>query len=226
MEELFELFEQSEDIRHNNAIKSNPEFFEPTRGKNCYKVCHEQFLKKIEKHEFGKTTNTGENLDAVKKYDLTINEASTIYMYTHHQIYNDINYSLRNLDKQDGDVSEYVNMLNDALDKLPSHNNEIVYRDIRNPEGGFEKCLNFYNLKIGEEITFKEFLSCHTDDVRISDKENDFQFVIITKEKSNAKDIQEITFINLEKEVLFKTQSTFIIEKVSREENRVYIREI
>ena len=83
MEELIKLFEECEDLRHKNAIKTNLEFFDPERGTNYYKFYHERFLKKVEKHKFGETNATGENLDAIKNNGLTIDLASDIYIYTH-----------------------------------------------------------------------------------------------------------------------------------------------
>lgn len=227
MDELIELFEECEDVRHKNAIESNPEFFDPPRGKNYYKLYHESFLEKVKNHKFGETNATGENLDAIKNNGLTIEEASVIYMYTHHHIYDNLNYYLRNhIDKLDKDLIVYIRLLNDALTKLDSFNNSTIYRDIRKPEDGAEKWLNYYEKNIGKIITFNEFLSCHTDNVRISDEETDYQFVIQTSSNSNGKDIQNITLIQIENEVLFKNGTDFLIEKVNRENNQVFMKEI
>lgn len=78
MDELIELFEECEDARHQRAIASNREFFEPERGTNYYKFHHERFLEKVKNHKFGGTNATGENLDAIKNNGLTIDEASVI----------------------------------------------------------------------------------------------------------------------------------------------------
>jgi hypothetical protein len=227
MEELIKLFEECEDLRHKIAIKSNPEFFAPERGTNYYKFYHERFLKKVEKHKFGETNATGENLDAIKNNGLTIEEASVIYMYTHLHIYENLNYSLRyHSDKLDKDQIIYIRLLNSALNKLDSMNNLTIYRDIRNPDDGVEKWLDYYEEEIGTLIKYKDFLSCHTDNVKISDNETDYQFVIKTSNNSNAKDIQKITLIQIENEVLFKNKTNFLIEKVDRKTNQVFIREI
>lgn len=227
MEELIELFEECENLRHRSAIESNLEFFEPERGTNYYKFYHERFVKKVMNHKFGETTETGENLDAIKKNGLTIEEASVVYMYTHHHIYNNLNYYLRyHSDKLDKDQKLYIKLLNRALDKLNSMNNLIIYRDIRNPDDGVEKWLDYYQHKIGIVIRFNEFLSCHTDNVRISDEETAYQFVIQTSDNSNGIDIQNMTLIQIENEVLFKNGTDFLIENVDKVNNQVFMKEI
>jgi hypothetical protein len=227
MDELIELFEECEDARHQSAIASNPEFFDPPRGKNYYKFYHEKFLEKVKNHKFGATNPTGENLDAIKNNGLTIEEASVIYMYTHHHIYENLNYFLRNhIDKLDKDLKVYIRLLNSALNKLDSLNNSTIYRDIRKPDDGAEKWLDYYEQNIGKVIKFNDFLSCHTDNVRISDDETDYQFVIKTSQNSNGKDIQNMTLIQIENEVLFKNGTNFLIEKVDKKNNQVFMKEI
>ncbi|SEO94204.1 ADP-ribosyltransferase exoenzyme [Flavobacterium sp. CF108] len=227
MQDLFDSFEKCEDVRHERAIQFNREFFEPERGINYYQVHHEGFIKKLSAHEFGKTTSSGENLDAIIKYDLSQEEASIVYMYTHHHIYENLNHNLRNnFENLDEDFKVYSNRLNSALDKLPSFSEQILYRDIRHPQNGNDACLQYYEQNIGRALMFNDFQSCHTDDKRISDEETDFQFVITTTKNSNAKDIQELTFVNNEKEVLFKNRTQFLIERVDKKENRVYNKEI
>lgn len=227
MDELIELFEECEDARHKSEIESNPEFFDPPRGINYYKFYHERFLEKVKNHKFGGTNATGENLDAIKNNGLTIEEASVIYMYTHHHIYENLNYFLRNhIDKLDRDQKVYIKLLNSALNKLDSFNDSTIYRDIRKPEDGAEKWLNYYEQNIGNVIKFNDFLSCHTDDVRISDEETDYQFVIKTSDNSNGKDIKNITLIQIENEVLFKNGTDFLIGKVDKENNQVFMKEI
>jgi len=226
MEELFELFEKSEDVRHQSAIESNREFFEPERSRNYYKFHHELFIKKLETFKFGETSKSGENLEAIQKYDLTNDDASAVYMYTHHHIYGNLNYNLRHGAKLYPDDLKYIELINVAFDKIPPYNSKILYRDIRKPEDGFEKWLDYYASKVGEEIVFNDFLSFHTDDVRISDEEEEYQFVIQTSTNSNSRNIQELTFVNNENEVLFRNGTKFIIDKVVRDENRIYMTEL
>ncbi|TDS10925.1 ADP-ribosyltransferase exoenzyme [Maribacter caenipelagi] len=226
MDEIIQLFEECEDFRHKSAIKSNLEFFDPPRGKNNFRFHHELFLKKLENHQFGETTPTGENLDAMITNNLSTDEASSIYMYTHHNIYKNINYLLRSNIKLHKDENAYIKLLNKGLDKLNSTNNAILYRDISQPENGVEFALDFYESKLNSVVQFNDYLSCHKDNRRISDEETDFQFVISTSSNSNAKDIQNITFIQIELEVLFKNGTKFKIDVVDRTQNQIHITEI
>lgn len=227
MNELIELFEECEDIRHQSEIDSNRDPLDPERGVNYYKKYHKQFMVKVQNHTFGNTTETGENLDAIKINGLTNEEASTIYMYTHHHIYENLNYCLRNhSDKLDKDLKVYIRLLDNALNKLDSINNSTIYRDIRHPDDEVDKWLDYYEENIGGEIVFNDFLSCHEDNVRISDEKTDYQFVIKTSDDSNGKDIQNITFIQIEKEILFKNRTYFLIEKVDRKNNQVFMKEV
>lgn len=226
MEELIDLFDECENERHQNEIETNQEFFEPTKNENHFRILHKKFLEKLKKHKFGGTTESGENLDAIKKCNLNIDEASAIYLYTSHHIFTFVNYQLRYMKSPDADATLYSNILDSALNKLDSYNDETVFRDIRNPVPDVNNCLSFYMSKVGEKILFKEFLSCHTDDIRISDLKDDFQFVIRTNSNSNGKDLQEITFLALEREILFKKNTTFKIDHVDLSVNRVFMSEV
>ena len=73
---------------------------------------------------------------------------------------------------------------------------------------------------------FTDFLSCHTDNKKISDEETDFQFIITTNKDSNAKDIQNITLVQIENEVLFKNCTEFHIQKVDKDKNEVFMKEV
>ena len=94
------------------------------------------------------------------------------------------------------------------------------------PQDGLETALNFYENNLNNKVVFKDFLSCHTDNVRLSDKELAFQFVIKTSSKSKTKDIQQVTFIQNEREVLFPNNIEFIIQQVNRDTNQVTIAEV
>lgn len=226
MEEIIQLFEICEEQRHQEEIDGSPEVYPPIRGTNYFRIYHNRFQEKLKTHNYGGTTESGENLEAIKTNRLSIDQASAIFMYTHHQIYEQINQKLRNCINLDVDQKAYINLLNKGLDKLDSINNTILYRDIYNPEGGVINALDYYESNINNSIQFNDFLSCHTDNVRISDEETDFQFVIKTSSNSNAKNIQTITFINNENEVLIKNGTTFKIDRVDRTNNRVFISEI
>ena len=153
LEKLFKLFDKCEDIRYKENIKNDPGYAFIGKSGNYYKARHEEFLKKLEKHKFGKTTKTGENLDAIKLYDLSNEEASIIYMYTHHSVYAKVNSQLRNsFEYLEEDVREYSTLLDKALKKLPSFNDEEIYRDVKNPYPDLETSIKYF------QSNYKQYL--------------------------------------------------------------------
>lgn len=190
LKKLFELFEKEEERRFQMELEG-PEPFGANKGKNRYKKAYESFQKMYENHEFGKTTSSGENLDAMKKYSLSIEEASIIYMYTSHGIHAEVNLRLReNHAKYDKDIKEYKNLLNQSLDKMPSFNNSTVYRDISHP-GNVEEIMDYYyysNLR--KKIVENAFISSHIEKSRWSDINSGIHLIITTSNKSNGKDLR------------------------------------
>lgn len=233
IQELYNLFEKSSEKRFKDEEESFYKYegadkiFYGQKEQNKYKTHHDRFLKKVETHTFGETTKTGENLDSIHLHNLTIEEASIIYMYTSHNIYNDVNYQLRKYKNGlDEDILEYTNLLNNALDKLPSVNNTILYRDVKNPDEGIEYSMKYYSENVGKEIICKDFMSTHKSNGRWSDEETGFQMVIETNENSNAKDLCNITFCAGEEEVLFKSGGKFVVDSVDVKNTTVYLKEI
>lgn len=227
LEKLFKLFDKCEEIRHNENIDADPGYLFIHKGQNHYKIRYDEFLAKLKNHEFGKTTSTGENLDAIKKYNLSYEEASIIYMYTHHSIYSEVNSQLRNSpDNLDEDVREYSILLNNSLNKLPNHNNSTVYRDVKNPNPDVLESLRFFSKKVGKKIELYDYMFSHKSKTRWSDEENGFQFVIKTNDHSNARDLEFITFVQDEEEVVFISGTTFLVESVDNNNTVVYLKEV
>jgi ADP-ribosyltransferase exoenzyme len=226
LDQLFELFEAEEERRYQICLKGE-EPLNAYKSSNRYKEYYESFKSKVEQHEFGKTTPTGENLDAIKKYNIPIEEASIIYMYSAHHIHRIINIPLRMHPQYlDKDISEYGRLLDEALDKMPSFNNGIVYRDISEPICPVSKIIEYYSSNIGNVIIENTFLSTHIEKERWCDEVNGVQLIIQTNGNSNGKDIGELCFVADEKEVLFKKGTTFRVDKVDKENNIVELSEI
>ena len=230
LENLYTLFDKCEEIRYQANLASAAKegtFDFSEKNKNKYKVAHDNFLNKVSQHKYGETTPTGENIDAIKLYDIEVEEASIIYMYTSHKIFNDVNYQLRNhTRKLDDDIYEYKNLLNASLDKLPAANNITVFRDVKFPEGGIDACMKNFVDKVGLEIICKDFMSTHKSEGRWSDEETGFQMVIKTCAKSRGKDLANLAFAVSEEEVLFKSGTKFIVNKVDVENTTIYLTEI
>jgi len=222
---LFDLFDKEEERRYQESKKHEP--YTAKKSNNRYQKAYEDFNKLYKNHKFGETSPTGENLEAMKKYDISIEEAAVVYMYTSHGVYDEVNRQLRNNPaKLDQDIEEYSNLLTQALNKLPSYNNEIVYRDIDSPDPNKEVLLNFFDRNINTEITENAFMSSHIREGRWSDEENGLQLIILTNSNSNGKDLRELSFNAHETEVLFKKGTRFRVENVDRDKNKVELTEV
>ncbi len=225
LDKLFELYEQEEERRYQEEL-SGPEPMSALKRENIYKLAYDNFKFVLGKHVFGKTTLTGENLDAMQKYDISVEEASIIYMYTSHGIFDDVNSQLRcRPEYLDEDIKEYCRLLDDALEKMPSHNKCTVYRDISCSEEESASIINNYRLSIEKEIIESAFVSTHIENERWSEASG-VHIIIKTKEKSNGKGLMELSFNATEGEVLFKKGTPFKVDGVDVENNMVYLTEI
>ena len=222
---LFELFDIEEERRFNDEL-NGPEPFGASIEENKYKKAYENFVRYYETYSGG-TTRTGENLDAIGKYNLKLEEAAIIYMYTSHGIHSDVNMQLRdNRDRLDKDIKEYCRLLNRALDKMPSFDNGIVYRDISHPYREVSDILDEFEQKVGDIYLEPAFISSHIREGRWCDDEFGIQIKIFTKENSNGKDLRELSFNIEETEVLFKSSTEFLVEMVCRKNNYIELREL
>ncbi len=222
---LFSLFEKEEERRF-QEVQDDPDFFGYTKEKNKYLEGFEDFKSLVKNHEFGKTSETGENLDAIKKYNLSLEEAAIIYLYTGHDICFDVNSQLRNHSAHlDKDIEEYAKLLNQSLDKLPSFDNGLVYRDIQNISNAKE-LIDYYSSNIGKVVCESAFISSHIEYSRWSDVERSVQLIIKTKKDSNGKDLRELSFNSTETEVLFKNNAKFIVVNIHEHKNIVELIEV
>lgn len=225
LQKIFDLFEVEEDRRFEEN-QLHPETMFIDRRKNKFKLYHDTFVNKVNNHQFGTTTETGENLDAMKKFDISIDEASLIYMYTIDICFS-VNDKLRsNSNDIDKDILEYCKQLNWVLQKLPSYDNDIVYRDIRSPLADIETIFDFYEKNLNNVITEKAFMSSHIEKQYWRNTDSDFGLQIHTKTRSNGKDLRELSFNSNEQEVLFQTNTQLLIQKIDKETNTIFVKEI
>ncbi|MCR9249171.1 MAG: ADP-ribosyltransferase [bacterium] len=222
LDELFELYDEEEVKRQ---LKRQGYELLPMVRENKFKIGYERFKTLLTKHKFGETSPTGENFDAIKKRNLSIEMAAIVYMYTSYKVHDDINHQLRyRVDNLDKDIELYCRLLDSVLDKLISVNNTIVYREVPHPDRDRMEILDFYESKINSHHIESSFLSCHQG--YWYDQDSGFQYQILTSNNSNGKDLSELSFDATEKEVLFKRSTKFFIEKVVRQENRIYMIEV
>ncbi|KAB2859139.1 MAG: hypothetical protein F9K09_03460 [Flavobacteriales bacterium] len=226
LNKLFSLFDEEEKRRSSINIE-NPEMFYIGKQPNKYINNFEKFKFLINKIGLSKTTQSGENLIALKKFNLTIEEAFIIYSYTSYEMYSEVNLQLRNHpSKLDKVIQEYSYLLDQSLDKMPSFDNNIVYRDICVPDNGVSKLINYYKINVNNKVLETAFISSHISNGRWSDKETGLQIIIQTKNKSNGKDLRELSFNSFEEEVLFKSGTWFLVDSIDKKNNLVYLNEL
>lgn len=226
LDKLFDLFDQEEERRYEDEL-NGPEPLLASVGSNRYKIAYDRFVEMEKKHLYGQTTSTGENLDAIKKFGLSVEEASLIYMYTSHGIHDEVNLRLReDSGFMDKDIAEYALLLDKALIKMPSYDFKIVYRDISNPYPGAKEILEYYQDNLGKIIVEKYFLSSHIEKGRWSDDETGVQLRIKACSNSFGKDLSELSFNVNEREVLFRKNTLFKVENVYLTKNVVELNEI
>lgn len=117
----------------------------------------------------------------------------------------------------DAFVKEYQSVLNKLLDGIESYNDQIAWRWVNCFEG-FE----YLKAKVGRTVQIPEFKS-----TSVRKLPNRTYWKIKTHKNSNGKMIYK--HINIEKgrveqEILFKSNSTFIIEDA--DENCIYFKEV
>lgn len=218
LEKLFKLFEEEENRRMEKYQSKIETMFIP-RKENMYKLHYEKFKNKISNHKFGSTTKTGENLDSMIKCNISIEEAALVYMYTINMCF-EVNSQLRhNKGRMDKDVFEYSEQLNYVLNKLPSYDNGIVYRDIKHPDRPVKSLLNDYKKNMNMNIIENAFISSHIENQQWREPKTDLRLIITTKDRSNGKDLRELSFNSDEKEVLFKKGTYFKVVDVNERNN-------
>lgn len=151
--------------------------------------------------------NNNVHLSNSNVQDLTGEDKKAINEYTDWG-YKEINKSLRDNQELSDSLEELKNNLEEALDKLPFYEGD-VQRGISIPKADLQDFLN--NYQKGDILLTKEFLSTSagslTEDFVYSD--------IIFKIKSKTgRHIKEYSGMKEENEVLFKTNSTFIVKEV------------
>ncbi|MTG99109.1 hypothetical protein GJV76_13365 [Myroides sp. BIT-d1] len=225
LKKLFTLFEQEEEKRYQEDLKSPEMIFTARKRANIYKKSYDSFLKVFDKYTYKQTAETGENLDAITDYNIPLELAAIIYMYTAYSHFDETNYQLRILDtiRIHKDIKEYSNLLNKALNYLPHYKNQTVYRDIDNSN---EEIIKYYKQYIGEVITEKSFLSTHIESSRWSDENTGVHFIIKTANETNARDLRKLSFNSEEQEVLIKSRTKFRVISVDDQKNIVNMEEL
>jgi len=158
-------------------------------------------------------------------YDLTDDEAYTIFSYTTIYYYKNMNKWLR--EGNNVEITKAIHsQLNKSLDKLPSlDEHRIAYRGItlKNTNGGEQLTKFLSEHRKGEIVTYDDFVSAS-----IVEKEafkGNVQLIMEPKKNGKGKDINDLSFgkqmQSSEGEVLFKTQSSFKVLEVESQRTNV-----
>lgn len=216
LENLFQLCDSENERRNKEMLEHNP--FDSVILENEFKSAYEKWEEIYPKNTYNS------NFSESRKYDLSYEEHAVLWMYTGHTIFDIVNSNLLNSSLcVCKDIDEYKNLLNIVLNKLPSYNDQTVYRS------ECRRNLSFYK-EIGVGSSFKEsrFSSSHkSESIWHDDLSECLQLIIKTRSiDSFAKDITELSFVKEEEEVLFMSNATFEIEEIKEVDNTVVISEI
>jgi hypothetical protein len=198
---------------------------------NYYQEYFQEIKRKYKDiEEWTKKPYLGKFIKAKTRYKLNIQEYALLYGYTAYHISDHINSPLRdneikNIKNYFYDIWLFKVLLNKVLNKLPSYNNKTVYHDMQYlTEEEIVLKRKEFQVLIGKTITFNYFLSTHKDDTRLSDS---IYIEIRTKRlKSRGKDISELSFVDNEREVLFKTNSKFFINGYENPQKKLILTEM
>lgn len=149
------------------------------------------------------------NISGKEKFGLTEDETLYLISYTGHGA-KWINLALRNDNwEQDKDKSNFVKMIDSALQKIPSVNNTTI----------FHATNSILPYSINTIFPVKSYLSTSID---ILDGYSFIWKISTKKENSNARDISSITGNVREKEILFVRKTEFIIVNIEKKNNVTY----
>ena len=150
-------------------------------------------------------------LNGIIEYNLTDEEA--FFILAHTGSYSSwVNFPLRNSHDLPPCQNYFAEGLDQSLSKLPSFNDEIVYR-MENSLGEKNVALNWFRKNKGSVVELPYFLS--TSKVKWSSTEMTWEIKTLDK-GSKAKDLNLITNNKTEQEVLFQRNSLFEITNVNR----------
>lgn len=134
-----------------------------------------------------------------------------------------LNSNLRNGLPLDTECKKYfAKRLTDALNKLPSCNNNTVFR-MDTPSDEKRTVLNWFNRNIGKTVRTPYFLSTSKDNYN----NTNIVWKIKTLETNSfGKDLNLLTNNKVEKEVLFKCNAYFEIQSVDKTKGIIEMQEV
>lgn len=192
-----------EDEPKDDTVQEVDEELEFKRSYNYLAQNSKKFNKSLKEYsEMGRDIVISKEKDAI------------IYHYTTNRIYKKLNEALRGQRKLTPGLLHFEKVLNHSLDKLPSYKGSTFrYQSALN---------NIDQFKVGKTVNFGQFLSTSTNLEAIGYFEDKFLFNIASKK---GKKIKDVSMVQLEDEVLFKSHSNFKVTRVInfKEDNKIFI---
>lgn len=176
----------------------------PFLGVKIPKIKNATFNEIISGYKTGKITRI------FSKY-LSLEEEAILRFYTTNAGYKNFNKALRGEIQMTQEFKAQAELMNKALDKLPKYqSNEMLYRIENLTESEINRIY-----KTGKTVENKHFTSSTYDYNALRDAVLNRQFTVIIRIKSkNGRLIEELSTLKKEKEVLFKSNSKFTVEKI------------
>lgn len=160
-------------------------------------------------------------IEAIKRNSLNYYEAILISSYADFMA-SDVNGSLRSLDVCRKEHILFEDLLNRALEKMQPESNSTVYVMFSSCDEE-EIIYQWWENRIGESIQFPNFLSSS----RRKWEDHGFYLEIQTTDDSSGKYIGSLTNKEkLEEEVTFISNTSFVIKKVDRSSQAIYLAEL
>ncbi|WP_299883580.1 ADP-ribosyltransferase [uncultured Lacinutrix sp.] len=153
------------------------------------------------------------NIERVFKNILTVEEEAVLKFYTTKEGYKNFNKALRGEINITDFFKAQKKLMNSALDKLPNYKSKGVLYRIENLTE--DQINNIY--KKGEVIKNKHFTSSTYDIDSIAEamRNRPYTVMILIKDSKSGKLIENLSTLKIEKEVLFRSDIEFIVEKIS-----------
>lgn len=170
---------------------------------------NKEFVKHLEDLQYGRIKRVYPNI-------LSLEQEAVLRFYTTNVGYKNFNKALRGEIEMTDEFLAQEQLMNQALDKLPNLKTDALLYRIENLTDVEIK--EYY--KVGEEVTNKHFTSSSYDMFSIGEAMRKRKFTVLIRiETKTGKLIQSISTYKDEGEVLFKSNTTFYVDKFTENIN-------
>lgn len=147
---------------------------------------------------------------------LSLEEEAVLRFYTTNSGYKNFNKALRSEIKMTDEFLAQEQLMNQSLDKLPNYKTDALLYRIENLTDA--KIEEYY--KVGEEVTNKHFTSSSYDMFSIGEAMRKRKFTVLIRiETKTGKLIEPVSTFKDEGEVLFKSNTSFYVDKFTENIN-------